>query len=88
MAQYPVRKTDWLDRSGFRTGSGLPDHLTFHDLRHAGVSRLIAAGVDPVTTATLVGHENANITMGTYAHLFDRRAQDEKIRAALERAAA
>jgi integrase len=66
-----------------RDEAGLPDHLSFRDLRHAGIARLIASGLDPVTTAAIAGHENATITSGTYAHLFDRQAQDPKIRAAL-----
>ena len=34
-----------------RDEANLPDGLTFHDLRHAAASRLIAAGLSPVTVA-------------------------------------
>jgi integrase len=66
-----------------RDSAGLPHHLTFHDLRHAAVSRLIAAGLDPVTVAKLVGHDDPNITLRRYAHVFDRVRRDEAVRAAL-----
>jgi len=46
--------------------------VTFHDLRHAAASRLINGGLDPVTVASVLGHENANITLGIYSHLYDR----------------
>lgn len=73
-------------RRGFepaRDDAGLPETLTFHDLRHAAASRLIAAGLDPVTVASVLGHENANITLAIYAHLYDRKQSDEAVRAAL-----
>jgi integrase len=66
-----------------RDDAGLPAHLTFHDLRHAAASRVIAAGLDPVTVASVLGHENANITLAIYAHLYDRKQSDEAVRAAL-----
>jgi integrase len=57
--------------------------LTFHDLRHAAASRLIAAGLDPVTVAAVLGHEDPNVTLRVYAHLYDRRRSDEAVRSAL-----
>jgi integrase len=63
--------------------AGLPTSLTFHDLRHAAASRLIAAGIDPVTVASLLGHEDPHVTLKIYGHLFDRRRRDEAIRSAL-----
>lgn len=63
--------------------AGLPSSLTFHDLRHAAASRLVRAGLDPVTVASVLGHEDANTTLRVYAHLFDRRKTDEAVRAAL-----
>jgi integrase len=45
-----------------RDEAGLPEHLTFHSLRHAAASRLIRAGLDPVTVATVLGHEDATTT--------------------------
>jgi integrase len=66
-----------------RDEAGLPSSLTFHDLRHAAASRLIAAGLDPVTVAAVLGHEDPNVTLRVYAHLYDRRRSDEAVRSAL-----
>lgn len=71
---------------GFETARdlvGIPDHLTFHDLRHAAASRLIYRGLDPVTVANVCGHEDASTTLRIYAKLFNRRETDERVRAAL-----
>jgi integrase len=75
-----------VSRWGFRRArdlAGLPSDLTFHSLRHAAASRLIRAGLDPVTVASVLGHENANLTLSVYAHLFDRLRTDEAVRQAL-----
>jgi integrase len=74
-----------VSRWGFeraRDRAGLPPRLTFHSLRHAAASRIIRAGLDPVTMASVLGHENANMTLGLYAHLFDRRRTDDAVRRA------
>lgn len=63
--------------------AGIPDHLTFHDLRHAAASRLIYRGLDPVTVANVCGHEDASTTLKVYAKLFNRRETDDRVRAAL-----
>jgi integrase len=49
--------------------AGLPASLTFHDLRHAA-SRLIDAGLDPVTVAAVLGHDDPTVTLRIYAHKF------------------
>jgi integrase len=75
-----------VTRRGFepaRDLAGLPSSVTFHDLRHAVASRLIGAGLDPVTVAGVLGHEDANVTLRVYAHLFDRTRTDDAVRAAL-----
>jgi integrase len=75
-----------VTRRGFeaaRDRARLPLGLTFHDLRHAAASRLIRAGLDPVTVAGVLGHEDATVTLKVYAHLFDRLRTDEAVRAAL-----
>lgn len=74
-----------VSRRGFepaRDLAGLPSHLTFHDLRHASASRLIDAGLDAVTVAAVLGHEDATTTLRIYAHRFDRAKKDEKVREA------
>jgi integrase len=62
--------------------------VTLHDLRHAAASRLISAGLDPVTVASVLGHEDANVTLAVYAHLYDRQRADEAVRLALAGGAA
>lgn len=44
--------------------------IRVHDIRHSHASMLINLGANPVLVAERLGHENANITMKTYAHLF------------------
>ena len=57
--------------------------VSFHDLRHAAASRLIAAGLSPVTVAAICGHTDATVTLRVYAHLFDRQRTDDAVRLAL-----
>lgn len=52
--------------------------LRLHDLRHAHATLLIAAGIDPKTVSTRIGHSRTAITMDRYAH----RVTDEDRRAA------
>lgn len=61
----------------------LPNTITFHDLRHACASRLIDAGLDPVTVAAVLGHEDPAITLRIYANRFNRQQKDEAVRHAL-----
>lgn len=75
-----------LTRRGFepaRNLAKLPTEITFHDLRHAAASRLIRGGLDPVTVASVLGHEDATITMKVYAHMYDRHRTDDAVRRAL-----
>jgi integrase len=75
-----------VSRRGFeaaRDEASLPEELTFHDLRHAAASRLIAGGLDVVTVAGVLGHDDATTTLRLYAHMFDRRKTDDAVRAAL-----
>lgn len=57
--------------------------VSFHDLRHAAASRMIDAGLDPVTVATVLGHEDPHITLKTYAARFNKQRKDEAVRIAL-----
>jgi hypothetical protein len=45
--------------------------------------RLIGAGLDPVTLASALGHEDATTTLKVNAHLFVRPRTDEAVRVAL-----
>lgn len=47
--------------------SGLPV-IRLHDLRHSCATALIAAGVNPKTVQTIMGHANMQVTMGIYVH--------------------
>jgi integrase len=54
------------------------DHVSWHDLRHAHVSRLFAVGHDPMSIAARIG-DSIQTVLATYAHEYDaaRRRQDE-----------
>jgi integrase len=65
------------------TSIGLGE-TTFHSLRHAHASQLIDAGVDVVKIR--LGHASPTITLGTYAHLFNKH--EDKSAAAINDAVA
>jgi integrase len=70
------KAADWtLARAVKRAGL---ERFTWHDLRHSHVSRLFAAGLDPVAIAARVG-DSLGVVLTTYAHEYDaaRRRQDE-----------
>jgi integrase len=50
-------------------GRAVPQ-VTFHSLRHAHASALIASGIDVVSVSHRLGHSGPTITLGIYAHLF------------------
>ena len=69
-----------FDRAAAKAGiSG----ATFHDLRHACASRLIAAGLPVTTAASVLGHADPAVTLRVYAHLWDRQRTDEQVPAAM-----
>lgn len=51
----------WRKEHGFKG-------LKFHELRHTQATQLLANGVDVKTVQTRLGHANASITLGWYAH--------------------
>lgn len=54
--------------------------VTFHSLRHTHITHQLRAGVPVHIVSARAGHANANITLGTYAHLLDSdddRAADQ-----------
>lgn len=57
--------------------------VTFHGLRHAAASRLIAGNVDDALVADQLGHEDSTVTRKVYAHVYDRRAKAAGVREAL-----
>ena len=74
-----------VTRRGFEAAAeaaGL-EGVSFHKLRHAAASRLIAAGLSAVTVASVLGHADPGVTLKVYAPLFDRDGTDEAVRAAM-----
>lgn len=49
---------------------GLPEGLSFHDLRHYLASLLIASGADIKTVQARMRHASARTTLDTYGHLW------------------
>ena len=65
--------------------AGLP-HYRIHELRHTFASILIAQKLDLNFIAGQLGHSTPNITLETYAHLFDATAQTDAARDRLQEA--
>jgi site-specific recombinase XerD len=65
-----------------RTAAGLPDTVTFHDLRHHFASVLIAAGCSVKAVQSALGHANASETLDTYSQLWP--ADEDGIREAVQ----
>lgn len=65
-----------LRRSGLR-------RIRVHDLRHGAASMLIASGADIASISRQLGHANVAITLSTYSHWFEKRA-DSGLAARLE----
>jgi integrase len=62
-----------------------PDRLSFHSFRHTYASLMIASGrVDSVFISRQMGHSTPATTWAIYAHEFDRAANAEAARAALD----
>ncbi len=51
----------------FRDANNLPK-IRFHDLRHTCATTMIAAGIDPKTVQTRLGHSDIQVTLNTYSH--------------------
>ena len=47
-----------------------------HDIRHSHVSLLIELDFNPLVISERLGHDNVNITLGTYAHLYPNKQDD------------
>ena len=67
-----------------RAGIHAPGRLSLHSLRHGFASLLIAQGLNVVYVSRQLGHANPTITLGVYAHLFERADHAQAARAALE----
>lgn len=51
------------------------EHITFHDLRHAHASLLVARGVDIAAVSARMGHSDPSITLSVYTHALPNRDQ-------------
>ena len=61
-----------------------PGRLSLHSLRHGFASLLIPEGLNVVFVSRQLGHANPTITLGVYAHLFERADHATAARDALE----
>ena len=71
MKAYTIEKT-WAD---FLNGCGLPDNITPHWMRHTFATICYDAGLDPKSTAAMMGHASDKITLEIYTHLSKSREQ-------------
>jgi integrase len=71
--------------SGVAVAAGLNpedgEPLSWHDLRHTAISRLIAAGLDVVEVQRQAGHSKPSTTLDTYSHEFERAKRSDDTRA-------
>jgi integrase len=59
----------WRQLKSLLKQAGLPETITLHTLRHTCATMLLDAGESVVNVAELLGHKNANTTLGIYAHV-------------------
>lgn len=68
-----------------REDAGLPEALTFHQLRHTFASALIADGADVTFVSHQLGHSSPSITMDIYAHEFKAARESGSAARAIDR---
>jgi integrase len=82
---YGIKKTDRIFPSGKTTFASQLEHhaeiagvkrIRIHDLRHSHASYLIELGFPPILIAERLGHDNANVTMSIYAHLYPSKQSE------------
>lgn len=57
-------------------GNKLP-HISAHNLRHTGCTRMAEAGIDPKVLQYIMGHSNISVTMDVYNHVSSERNRKE-----------
>ena len=82
-ATSPGRGLEPVLRSAELDGDDYPK-LRFHDLRRTFASLLVAQGNNVVFVSRQLGHASADITLHTYAHLFDRAEHAQRASSMLE----
>jgi integrase len=78
-----------VQRRGFeaaRDEAGLPEHLTFHSLRHAFASYAAHRGVPISVLSEVMGHSHVGVTQKVYVHLYGREQAEDAFRAAMSAA--
>lgn len=77
MSGGPLHYANWYHRvwAPAVTAAGL-EGLTFHDLRRANATGLVAAGVDVKTAQTRLGHSSSRLTLDLYAQSVAARDRD------------
>ena len=82
---YGIKKADRIFPSGKTTFASQLEHhaeiagvkrIRIHDLRHSHASYLIELGFPPILIAERLGHDNANVTMSIYAHLYPSKQSE------------
>ena len=79
---FPDTQGGFLRRSNFtrqvwhpiRTASGIPETVTFHDLRHTHATLLIEAGEHIKVVSSRLGHKSVAFTLDTYVHVTPKMA--------------
>lgn len=69
-----------------RKALGLPEKVTFHQLRHAFASRAHARGVTLQDLSMVMGHSSTAVTAMVYVHLYGRNEMEERFRQAMAQA--
>jgi integrase len=64
-----------------RRRAGLPESITFHDLRHFFASALIHAGCSVKQVQAALGHKSAKVTLDVYGHLWP--GEEDRVRDAI-----
>lgn len=64
---YPMKKYSAI--------AGIPK-IRIHDLRHSHVALLIEKGISPLAIAERLGHEDIQVTLGTYGHLYPNKQRE------------
>jgi len=77
----PKGSNGWFTRAAERAKI---QRITPHSLRHTAASMAVSAGANVLAVSRMLGHENPQMTLTTYADLFD--SDLDKVGAALDRA--
>ena len=56
------------------------EHVTQHELRHTFASMLIGLGFDVTVVAAQMGHARPDVTLRTYAHLYNPEGRMAEVR--------